>query len=76
MTNWELEFGFWAPKVRTVAYKGGPQARRTLGNQLRPGHFNVCLTTYEYIIKDRPTLAKIKWAHMSALCPLSPISRR
>ena len=26
--------------------------------------FQVCLTTYEYIIKERPLLAKIKWVHM------------
>lgn len=24
----------------------------------------MCLTTYEYVIKERPLLAKIKWIHM------------
>jgi ATP-dependent helicase STH1/SNF2 len=28
------------------------------------GQFQVLLTTYEYIIKDRPVLSKIKWVHM------------
>ncbi|KJA18161.1 hypothetical protein HYPSUDRAFT_1100454, partial [Hypholoma sublateritium FD-334 SS-4] len=28
------------------------------------GTFQVLLTTYEYIIKDRPHLSKIKWLHM------------
>lgn len=26
--------------------------------------FQVLLTTYEYIIKDRPFLCRIKWIHM------------
>jgi len=28
------------------------------------GHFQVLLTTYEFIIRDRPHLGKIKWVHM------------
>ena len=28
------------------------------------GGFQVVLTTFEYIIKDRPVLSKIKWLHM------------
>jgi hypothetical protein len=28
------------------------------------GQFQVLLTTYEYIIKDRPHLSKLKWVHM------------
>lgn len=28
------------------------------------GHFQVLLTTYEFIIRDRPHLSKIKWVHM------------
>ncbi|CAD0099100.1 unnamed protein product [Aureobasidium mustum] len=33
-------------------------------NQIRYGNFQVLLTTYEFIIKDRPVLSKIKWLHM------------
>jgi ATP-dependent helicase STH1/SNF2 len=31
---------------------------------MRQTNFQVLLTTYEYIIKDRPFLAKVKWIHM------------
>lgn len=64
MTNWSGEFAKWAPSVKIVAYKGNPAQRRALQGDLRVGHFSVLLTTYEYIIKDRPVLSKLKWLHM------------
>ncbi|KAJ8520347.1 hypothetical protein ONZ45_g2821 [Pleurotus djamor] len=64
MTNWSGEFVKWAPSVRMIAYKGNPAQRRALQGEIRMGQFQVLLTTYEYIIKDRPILAKIKWVHM------------
>lgn len=64
LTNWNLEFEKWAPSVARVVYKGPPNARKQQQNQLRYGNFQVLLTTYEYIIKDRPVLSKIKWVHM------------
>ncbi|KAF3395733.1 Chromatin structure-remodeling complex subunit snf21 [Penicillium rolfsii] len=64
LTNWNLEFEKWAPSVTKVVYKGPPNARKQQQQQIRWGNFQVLLTTYEYIIKDRPILCKIKWAHM------------
>lgn len=64
MTNWQAEFAKWAPSVRMIPYKGNPTQRRALQGELRTGHFQVLLTTYEFIIRDRPHLGKIKWVHM------------
>ena len=64
LTNWNLEFEKWAPAVKKVVYKGPPNARRAQQAQIRSGDFQVLLTTFEYIIKDRPILGKIKWVHM------------
>lgn len=61
--NWTLEFAKWVPLLKVISYKGSPNARRELQNQLR-GEFHVLLTTYEYIIKDRPVLCKYRWTHM------------
>lgn len=36
-----------------------PSMRRSLVPQLRSGKFNVLITTYEYIIKDKHILAKV-----------------
>jgi ATP-dependent helicase STH1/SNF2 len=64
MTNWSSEFAKWAPAVKLIAYKGNPTQRRELQNELRMGQFQVLLTTYEYIIKDRQILCRMKWVHM------------
>ncbi|OTF70525.1 global transcription activator SNF2L2-like protein, partial [Euroglyphus maynei] len=64
MSNWMLEFDRWAPTVIKIAYKGSPGARRDLSANLKSHKFNVLLTTYEYIIKDKAVLAKMKWKYM------------
>ncbi|CCF60233.1 hypothetical protein KAFR_0J01680 [Kazachstania africana CBS 2517] len=64
ITNWTLEFEKWAPSLNTIVYKGTPNQRRILQHQIKIGNFDVLLTTYEYIIKDRSLLAKHEWAHM------------
>ena len=64
LTNWNLEFEKWAPSVKRIVYKGPPLARKTQQQQIRYGQFQVLLTTYEYIIKDKPVLSRIKWVHM------------
>ncbi|KAJ1884279.1 ATP-dependent DNA helicase Snf21, partial [Kickxella alabastrina] len=64
ITNWILEFEKWAPSVRVIGYKGNPTQRRVLLERIKRQDFQVLLTTYDYIIKDRPLLSKINWIHM------------
>ncbi|KAF2404713.1 chromatin structure-remodeling complex subunit snf2 [Trichodelitschia bisporula] len=64
LTNWNSEFDKWAPSVQKIVYKGPPNQRKQQQNQIRYGSFQVLLTTYEFVIKDRPILSKIKWVHM------------
>jgi ATP-dependent helicase STH1/SNF2 len=64
MTSSSGEFAKWAPFIKVIAYKGNPTQRRQLQQELRMGSFQVVLTTYEYIIKDRPHLSKLQWVHM------------
>ncbi|CAH0558695.1 unnamed protein product [Brassicogethes aeneus] len=64
MSNWVLEFEKWAPSVVVISYKGSPGIRRVIQTQMRSAKFNVVLTTYEYIIKDKSVLAKIPFKYM------------
>ncbi|KAK4548522.1 hypothetical protein LTR36_009432 [Oleoguttula mirabilis] len=64
LTNWNSEFEKWAPSVNRIVYKGPPNQRKNHQQQIRYGNFQVLLTTYEFIIKDRPILSKVKWLHM------------
>lgn len=46
--------------IFSFLWKGMPSMRRSLVPQLRSGKFNVLITTYEYIIKDKHILAKVR----------------
>merc|ERR1719268_358999 len=64
LSNWMLEFEKWAPSVTTLSYKGSPAARRAVQGQIRAGRFNVLVTTYEYIIREKAILSKLRWKYM------------
>ncbi|KAI9018575.1 SNF2 family N-terminal domain-containing protein [Phycomyces nitens] len=65
LTNWALEFEKWAPSVKKIVYKGPPDVRKEIQKrQIKHRDFQVLLTTFDYVIKDRPALSKIKWLHM------------
>jgi hypothetical protein len=56
------EFAKWAPDVIVVTYKGNPQTRKDIyTHEMEHGQFNVVITTYEFIMKDKATLKKPLW---------------
>ncbi|TPX43988.1 hypothetical protein SeMB42_g04489 [Synchytrium endobioticum] len=63
ITNWINEFDKWAPSINKLIYKGGPQARKNLAVQVRGLNYAVCITTYEFIVRDRAALSKVKWQY-------------
>ncbi|KAK9476757.1 SNF2 family N-terminal domain-containing protein [Lipomyces japonicus] len=69
---WQETFDLWAPDLNYIVYLGNTQARRVIrtheffvdGNSNKP-KFNILLTTYEYILKDRSDLGSIKWRFLA-----------
>ncbi|KAL7679180.1 putative bromodomain, helicase, Helicase/SANT-associated domain, snf2, ATP coupling [Plasmopara halstedii] len=65
LSNWVNEFKKWAPDLVLVVYKGAPQVRKELYKQeMASCQFNVLLTTYEYIMKDKHVLRKYGWQYI------------
>ncbi|ORX35357.1 putative transcription regulator [Kockovaella imperatae] len=62
---WQMQFAKWAPDINVIAYMGSGPSREVIREfefgPLKALKFNVLLTTYEFILKDRQDLAQIKW---------------
>uniref|UniRef100_F1KQU9 ATP-dependent helicase brm n=1 Tax=Ascaris suum TaxID=6253 RepID=F1KQU9_ASCSU len=64
ISNWEFELEKWAPSVVKVVYKGCRKMRRTLGGIILREMFNVLLTTYDYVLKEKALLGRIRWEYI------------
>jgi superfamily II DNA or RNA helicase len=65
LSNWVNEFEKWAPDIIKVVFKGNIDTRKELvRTQVEPRKFNVLLTTYEYIMKDKKDLRKPDWRYI------------
>ena len=64
MSNWIIELEKWCPTVQFVPYKGNPTLRKSFHSQIKAGEFNVLLTTYDFVIKDKAVLSKVEWQYM------------
>eukprot|EP01027_Heterolobosea_sp_BB2_P013730 GEZU01019767.1.p1 GENE.GEZU01019767.1~~GEZU01019767.1.p1 ORF type:complete len:1306 (-),score=411.03 GEZU01019767.1:96-3443(-) len=63
--NWRSEFERWAPGVKVVKYTGNANARREIERtELKERTFNVLLTQYEFITRDKKVLRKIAWNYI------------
>ena len=65
LSNWVNELSKWAPDMMKVVYKGTPPVRKQMyREEVESGQFNVLLTTYEYIMKDKAQLKKFHWQYI------------
>ena len=65
LPNWAHELATWAPTIVTVLYDGRAEERRVLREENGgEGKFNVLVTHYDLIMRDKAFLKKIRWHYM------------
>lgn len=65
MSNWVRELEHWAPSLTKVVYRGDPATRKNIQlYEMHGGNYNVLLTTYEFVVKDKNILGKIYWKYI------------
>lgn len=65
ISNWVREMDKWAPSIIKVVYKGDPTTRKSIQlYEMQGGNYNVLLTTYEFIVKDKNILGRIRWKYI------------
>ena len=63
--NWMRELKKWCPTLRPVRLLGSKEERaRVLREDLVPGTFDVLVTSYEGILKEKGGLMKIQWQYL------------
>ncbi|KAL6343419.1 hypothetical protein AAG906_024784 [Vitis piasezkii] len=65
LPNWVNEFSTWAPSIAAVLYDGRLDERKALREEISgEGKFNVLITHYDLIMRDKAFLKKIDWHYM------------
>ncbi|MCO5607977.1 hypothetical protein L7F22_062179 [Adiantum nelumboides] len=65
IVNWKSELLRWLPSVSCIFYVGGKEQRTKLYSQeVCALKFNVLVTTYEFIMRDRSKLSKVEWKYL------------
>nr|XP_033818866.1 chromodomain-helicase-DNA-binding protein 1 isoform X2 [Geotrypetes seraphini] len=68
LTSWQREIQIWAPQMNAVVYIGDINSRNMIRThewmhpQTKRLKFNILLTTYEIVLKDKSFLGSINWA--------------
>ncbi|RXN11828.1 chromodomain-helicase-DNA-binding 1 [Labeo rohita] len=68
LTSWQREIQLWAPQMNVVVYLGDINSRNMIRThewmhpQTKRLKFNVLLTTYEILLKDKSFLGNVSWA--------------
>lgn len=65
LPNWVNEFATWAPSITAVLYDGRQEERKAMKEELSgEGKFNVLITHYDLIMRDKQFLKKISWCYL------------
>ncbi|KAG5940128.1 hypothetical protein E4U60_000599 [Claviceps pazoutovae] len=65
LDNWKREFARWTPEVNVLVLQGAKEERTTLINErLVDEKFDVCITSYEMILREKSHLKKFAWEYI------------
>ncbi|XP_060580707.1 SWI/SNF-related matrix-associated actin-dependent regulator of chromatin subfamily A member 5-like [Ruditapes philippinarum] len=65
LSNWSNEHKRWCPSLRTVCLIGSQEQRaEIIRDIMMPGEWDVCITSYEMIIKEKSVFKKFNWRYM------------
>ncbi|KAI9719025.1 MAG: hypothetical protein M1812_003654 [Candelaria pacifica] len=65
LDNWNREFQRWTPEVNVLVLQGAKDERHQLINErLVDEKFDVCITSYEMILREKSHLKKFAWEYI------------
>ncbi|KAK6074830.1 SNF2 family domain-containing protein [Seiridium cupressi] len=65
LDNWKREFERWTPEVNVLVLQGAKEERHALINErLVDEKFDVCITSYEMILREKSHLKKFAWEYI------------
>lgn len=65
LANWRNEFARWCPSIRAVCLIGDQATRSVfIRDVLMPADWDVCITSYEMIIREKAVLKKFNWRYL------------
>ncbi|PYH84123.1 hypothetical protein BO82DRAFT_430224 [Aspergillus uvarum CBS 121591] len=65
LDNWRREFGKWTPEVNVLVLQGDKEERHRLINErLLDENFDVCITSYEMVLREKSHLKKFAWEYI------------
>jgi SWI/SNF-related matrix-associated actin-dependent regulator of chromatin subfamily A member 5 len=65
LDNWKREFAMWCPEVNVLVLQGQKDERADLIKaRLQPDAFDVCITSYEMILREKTHLKKFSWEYI------------
>uniref|UniRef100_A0A452TBX8 SWI/SNF related, matrix associated, actin dependent regulator of chromatin, subfamily a, member 1 n=1 Tax=Ursus maritimus TaxID=29073 RepID=A0A452TBX8_URSMA len=63
--NWMNEFKRWVPSLRVICFVGDKDARAAfIRDEMMPGEWDVCVTSYEMVIKEKSVFKKFHWRYL------------
>jgi SWI/SNF-related matrix-associated actin-dependent regulator of chromatin subfamily A member 5 len=65
LANWQKEFVRWCPSLRSFIFHGDKEKRAHLKDHvLVAGQFDVCITSYEMILRELTAINKFCWRYL------------